>query len=51
MFTLLFLNNRIEQNTNFAKLPSVKWLFWHKFKNCSLQVNAVSTPVPDQTNK
>ena len=29
---LQFLNDRIDQNTNFAKLPSAKWLFWYNYK-------------------
>ena len=27
VFTFQFLNDKIDQNTNFAKLPSGKWLF------------------------
>ena len=27
VFTFQFLNDKIDQNTNFAKLPSAKWLF------------------------
>ena len=28
MFTFPFLNNKIDQKTNFAKLPITKWLFF-----------------------
>jgi hypothetical protein len=31
-FTFQFLNDGIYQNTNFAKLPSAKWLFWYYCK-------------------
>ena len=27
VFTFQFLNDKIDQDTNFAKLPSAKWLF------------------------
>ena len=33
VFTFQFLNDKIDQNTNFAKLPSTKWLFCY---NCKL---------------
>ena len=30
MFTFQFLNDKIDQNTNLAKLPGIKWL-WYNF--------------------
>ena len=38
MFTFQFLNDKIDQNTNFAKLPSAKWLFFGTTVNFSLQI-------------
>ena len=32
VFSFQLLNDKIDQNTNFAKLPSAKWLFWYNCK-------------------
>ena len=32
MFTFQFVVDKIDQNNNFAKLPSAKWLFWYNCK-------------------
>ena len=32
MFPFKFLNDKIDQITNFAKLPSANWLFWYNCK-------------------
>ena len=32
MFIFQFLNDKIDQNTNFAKLPSAKSFFWYNCK-------------------
>ena len=51
MFTFQFLNDKIDQNTNLAKLPSAKWLFMvcisvnfiiQKFKKVTLSLSQFS---------
>ena len=44
MFTFQFLNDKIDQNTIFAKLPSAKWLFWYncKFYHSKIEKESLS---------
>ena len=38
MLTFSFLNDKIDQNNNFAKLPSAKWIFFGIIVHFSLQI-------------
>ena len=42
-FTFQFLNDKIDQNTNFAKLPSAKWLLYSTTVNFSIQKLKINT--------
>ena len=42
VFTFQFLNNKIDQNTSFAKLPSGNWLFCYNCKYSKIEKNTLS---------